>query len=428
MTSTYEPLIYFNVNNDELLQILRMNSEIILPGETGYVDIETFSVNVTATTLNNATYSVSGNTYLQPGNNTVTVTVTSADGTTTENYEFTVYVNRADVSSDTSLASIQVNGLEVIGGFISISSPNSVEVTATSNYNATYTFVIVNDYLQEGDNTIIVTVVAEDGTTTEDYIISVYVKSSNPTLSALRFNGDDILNGSVTFYVNSVTTFVDIIASSDYNAVITISGNTDLSMGYNLINIHIVAENEIDYFDYNLIVYRISASNPFLISPPTVNNISITNGSIITVPSNTNYASVIVNPVNPSATYTITGNTELLYGDNTVIITITAEDGITKKVYTFTVRRPEQPEIPIIKPLEFFKSALNGDSSTNMFRKLALQKVEQNGKPKTGSLSSSQRTALMVSTSRSANKSVNPSVVQSAIRRMRNQGGKKSNK
>jgi hypothetical protein len=140
------------------------------------------SVTVTATTAHpGATAVVAGNTGLVVGDNTVTVAVTAEDGVTVLVY--TITVTRL-LSSDATLA-----GLEVTPGALSppfdpdetayeVTVPyavTSIAVTPTAaDPDATVEVVGDLDDLNVGFNTIIVTVTAEDGTTTMEYTLTVW--------------------------------------------------------------------------------------------------------------------------------------------------------------------------------------------------------------------------------------------------------------
>ena len=150
---------------------------------------------------------------LQVGENTLTVTVTAADGETTASY--TVVLNVL-LSSNTALASFQVNGsdvadgdtveldpyttevevtvetvdenatVEIVGDTVNMDAyTTEVEITATAaDENATVS--AGGSVLVPGDNAASVTVTAADGTV-RVYNFNIYVTplSSNTALSLL---------------------------------------------------------------------------------------------------------------------------------------------------------------------------------------------------------------------------------------------------
>ena len=148
-----------------------------------------------------ASFVVDGNVDLQPGENTVTVTVTAADGETTEDYSITVLI--PELSDDTSFSIFKVNGMEVgDGDSIDLASGTShvnVKFATTDDYA---TYVIAGDgnkvesRLQEGENSLVVTVTAQNGDST-DYTVTlnVLVLSTNAELAEeepVTINGEAI--------------------------------------------------------------------------------------------------------------------------------------------------------------------------------------------------------------------------------------------
>ena len=162
-----------------------------------------------------------GDKSLDVGDNTITVTVTAEDGTTTMDY--TVTVRR--LSSDATLSSM---GLELPddGGVIDLSPDfmtttteyaamvghdvKSVVLTWSLGHSSSTLGYEGLDNLSVGDNTITATVTAEDGTTTMDYTITVTrAKSPDATLSALSLMGSDgvaiALTANVAEHWNSLS-------------------------------------------------------------------------------------------------------------------------------------------------------------------------------------------------------------------------------
>lgn len=67
-----------------------------------------------------------------------------------------------------------------------------------------------------------------------------------------------------------------------------------------------------------------------------VNGSTIGNGSTVNLANGTTSVAVTVTPTESHATYVVTGNTGLTTGNNSVSVVVTAQDGTTQQVYTFT--------------------------------------------------------------------------------------------
>jgi len=160
---------------------------------TGITETPTFTDPNATITLNGtpvASGSASGNIPLAVGPNTITTVVTAQDGTTTDTY--TVVVTRAP-SSIAALTDIAVSEGKLTPSFSSgtmayadsaSSDITSIKVMATVSDNTAT--ILVNGKpvssgtasdaipLAPGNNTIIVLITAQNGTTTDTYTITVY--------------------------------------------------------------------------------------------------------------------------------------------------------------------------------------------------------------------------------------------------------------
>jgi len=184
-------------SSDATLSALTLSSGSLSPsfasGTLAYTALVSNSVSsliVTPTTNDaNATATVNGASAATPvtlavGSNTVTVQVTAQDGTL-QNY--TVAVTRAAASSDATLSALALSSSSLSPSFASgtlaytasvVHSVNSLIVTPTTNdANATATVngasATTPVTLAVGRNTVTVHVTAQDGTTTQNYTVTV---------------------------------------------------------------------------------------------------------------------------------------------------------------------------------------------------------------------------------------------------------------
>jgi hypothetical protein len=223
--------------------------------------------------------------------------------------------------------------------------------------------------LNAGDNYFTTVVTAQDGTTTQSYLLTVNrALSTNTLLTNITLSGvtiNPVFDSNTTTYtavVSNLVTGTDITATAadvDANAQIgpfkitaTTSYPFSLNVGDNPISVDGVAQNG-DIKHYNITVTRAPSSDASLSSLNTTvltfnepfssttynytatvaNNVSQFNF----VPVGTNNAAVITfngNPVN------YLGVTPAInYGVNTYNVIVTSEDGTATHTYTITVTR-----------------------------------------------------------------------------------------
>lgn len=184
---------------DTSLESLTVGGQDGLGGEVTLPPGSRATMVLAVTTDPFASYVVEGNAELAPGENTVTVTVTAYDGTTTEAFEILVIVEALVLSNDTSLESLTVGGQDGLGGEVTLppGSRATVVLVLTTDPFASYV-VEGNAELASGENTVLVTVTAADGETTEDFEVTVVVEeivlSDDVSLEVFLVNGVDALS------------------------------------------------------------------------------------------------------------------------------------------------------------------------------------------------------------------------------------------
>ena len=169
-TSVATYRLIFNVapNVDTTLESLTVGGQdatggaVTLPAGTRAAAV------IAVTTDPFASYTVEGNVDLAAGENTVTVTVTAADGETSETIDVTVTVEEVILSDDLTLETFLVNGvdgktndtIELPFGTTRV----NVKVVTT---DATASFIVTGDGrlepLEEGENELVLTVTAANG-------------------------------------------------------------------------------------------------------------------------------------------------------------------------------------------------------------------------------------------------------------------------
>lgn len=398
-TQEYTLQIQRALSSDASLSSLSISSGVLSPTFSGTVSAYSVTVANTISSLSfsavlsdpNGSAKINGNVLsgtavtvpLSLGQNTVNVVVTAQDGATSKTYTITVY---RPLSSNAGLSSLTISEGVLSPAFSGSVSSYSATVSNTpsnimispvlSDLNATLkvngnglsgTGVLVP--LNFGQNIINIVVTAQDGVTKKNYVLTVYGSlSQNADLASLTissgnfsptFSGADApFSATVSNTTSSIA--VSPVASDPY-ASVKVNGNTfsgtgisvPLSAGQNTINLAVTAQDGVTTKIYVLTIYRSLSTNANLsslnISPGVLSPIfsgSVT--SFSTTVSNTT-ASIIVSPVasDMNATVKINGNVltgtggtiPLNSGQNSVNIIVTAQDGITTKVYDLTVYR-----------------------------------------------------------------------------------------
>jgi hypothetical protein len=335
LTGTYTINLNVAVSTDTGASV-SINGVDRAEGEDIYVPFGTASVDVVVTLTDpNSTYFLDGDLGLETGDNDVVVTVTAADGTTTYDYHYNVVVQ---LNTDTSVNSIIVNGESVIDGSVLNIDPLTVEVDVqvdTTDVDATYTVEGATD-LVVGENQLMITVIAADGETEQQYFIVLNVlPNTDASVSSVTVNGIDVAENDYV-HVEPLTTEVEVlVVTTDENASYEITGGTDLMPGENDLSILVTAaDGETSYTFFATIV--VDPNNDTGVESITVNGETVEDGGTIYLPPFTEDVEVEVVTTDADATYVIDGDQGLGVGDNTLTIFVTAADGLTTQDYTVT--------------------------------------------------------------------------------------------
>jgi len=317
------------------LSVFTVNGATVTDGSSVDLEANTTSVDVVATPVDpTATVAITGKDNLAVGSNDLVVTVTSVDAVTAT---YTVALNVLP-STDTG-ATIYVNGeLRVDGEDVYVDyGTESVEVSVvTSDANATY-FIDGELGLQTGDNALVVTVTAADGVTAQDYTININVHLNTDTsVNAITVNGNVVTDGS-KLELDALTTEVDVqVDTKDIDATFEIEGDTDLQPGENTLMVRVTAadgETQQEYF----ITLNVLLNTDVSLASLTVAGIAAEDGDYVTVDPLTTEVEVLVETTDPNATYEIEGGTDLMPGENGLLITVTAADSETVGTIYLTI-------------------------------------------------------------------------------------------
>ncbi len=332
---------------------------------------------------------------LSPGANGFNIEVTAEDGVTVQTYTVTV-TRAATTSSDASLSAITLSAGALSPAFQSATlnytatvdaSTDQVNATpTTSDANATVTINGSNVasgsasqpiQLQTGDNIITIEVTAEDGVSKENYTVIVtrlpVATGSDSSLSNLAFSTGQLLPAfspaTTTYQLTVTTAATDIIVTptaTDPAASILINGapvNSGeasqpiaLSAGLNILDIDVQSGNGSNLTTYTVEVIRQST----LSNDASLSGLFLSTGSLApqfdtatanysaTVDQLAEYVLITAIPADSNASITANGASAnanggmvvaLAEGANNINVEVTAEDGVSKQIYTLAITR-----------------------------------------------------------------------------------------
>ncbi|MDR1887518.1 MAG: cadherin-like beta sandwich domain-containing protein [Prevotellaceae bacterium] len=326
-----------------------------VPADVASVTIDATATHPSTRIIKNANYPLSA------GINSITVTAQSEDKTTDNPYKITVTRADPNASSDATLSNIELSVGTLVPPFSSertdytanpANEEQSVVITATPNHAAA---VVVGDGekpLKAGANIFEIAVVAEDGSE-KTYTVNVIVFIDNE----LDLSNLTVSNGTLTppfdarirdyrVDVDSDVHNITLTAGALHpNAIVTGTGTKQLYAGDNVFPIEVTIDN-VKTKIYTVTVNRTASTDA------TLKSLTVSVGKLVPEfkPETAEYAVYISNStdsvdITGTASYpdaSVEGNVtgqKLAAGSNIVPLTVTAEDGSTRKTYTVTVVR-----------------------------------------------------------------------------------------
>jgi predicted extracellular nuclease len=335
--------------------------------------VATFTLSDGATAKVGAVDQVSGvtaNDFTSP----VTYTVTAQNGTTTQDWVVTI-TKAAEPNHEANITAYSINGVDGVinsGDYtISVTLPYGTDVT---NLVATFTLstnatakvggvdqvsgTTPNDFT----NPVTYTVTAEDGTSTQDWVVTVTVTpaSSAKDITSFTISGQvsstiDAVVGTVAVvmpYGTNVTALTPTIEVSQFATIDPASG---VAQDFTNPVTYTVTAQDNSTKAWIVTVTVQPASNDATVSS-TVYTVSNVDGTITNVPYNATLATFKSN-ITPAAGATF----EVYQSDGTTVATdlqtgykliCTAQDGTTTKTYTITLN--PAPATPIVyEPFDY---------------------------------------------------------------------------
>ncbi len=390
------------------------NSIIVTPVLTDAA--ATVTVNGTPVVNNNPSSALP----LSLGNNIITVVVTSQDGKNQQTYSLTVNRPKSSVSTLKNL--IVSGGTNLVPGFNSsinsynydvANTTNSITVTPTvTDATATITVngaTVVSGTISAdlpiavGPNPIAIVVTAQDGST-NTYTVNVNrAASSGASLTGLGINNGTLSpsfsSGTISYEIKVPNETDNITVTpqlADATSTVTVNGkavvsNTPsqiiaLAVGRDTITTVVTAQDNSTKQTYTIYVTRESSTNA------TLSNLLVTSGNLNLVSSTgtINYIDNVqsstklialtpaLSDLNAKVKVTVGGNltvtpngssyiiNNLITGNNTITITVTAQDGITQQTYIITVKQAP-PGTNTLSDLSVSNGTLNPIFDSNVY-------------------------------------------------------------
>lgn len=218
---------------------------------------------------------------------------------------------------------------------------------------------------------------------------NAYLKIMRLNVEGTSPNFDKRINDYVII-VDTIVNNLEVIAiPENSDATVQVTGTTDLKTGLNKIIITVTSKDGSNKNIYTISVTKtgnLQKANPNLgslaieysiLSPEFDSNIT---NYLASIPSNVENLNILAVPENQNATASITGFENLQFGDNTVYITITGEDKITKKTYIVNAYRMtnEEEEVEIQKQTEDFEMSQEIIQRTSLVQETSKGEIEQN--------------------------------------------------
>lgn len=361
--------VYRNPSNNNYLSDLKINGVTINGFDRAITNYSmTVENNVTQADViavkedQLATVQGDGTTYLTTSLNTITVTVTAESG---DIRTYTINITRKK-SSNAYLAALSSlegtliptfnKGVDQYTMDVPYEITNLTLTTVVEDANATVN-ITGNENFQVGNsNVVTITVTAEDGST-KDYQIQVTrLPEANNFLSNLTVTsqGGTSYSLSPQFHKNTLNYTVT-VAPSDTNLVIGGQTETTTSSVVGFENILVTA---FPYVHQVVVTSASGVDRTYTItiqkeksSDTNLKGITLDNGVLdpsfdpaitdYTVQVDSTVSSIDIEAIlNPGQTVAGDGTISLTYGENTVSLVVTAEDG-TMKTYTIHVIRDE---------------------------------------------------------------------------------------
>ncbi|MFM8927312.1 MAG: cadherin-like beta sandwich domain-containing protein, partial [Rhodoluna sp.] len=184
------------------------------------------------------------------------------------------------------------------------------------------------------------------------------------SLATFTVEGTDVEDGDIIIVPNGTVSVAVVAVPNDPDATVNISGDTGLATLDNDLVVEVTGSDGLTKQTYTVNVFVSEKapgfSNDATLGSLKVNGTTINPGDIVEVAPLTTAVTVEVTTSDVHATSEIIGARDLVTGLNTASVTITAEDGVTTRTYTFKVR-----VLPLSSNVSLETFTVNGQAVRN---------------------------------------------------------------
>ena len=318
---------------DSSLSVFTVNGAAVTDGAVIDLAPYTTSVSVVATAADAAhsTVVVTGATGLNLGENTLRAVVSASDGTSTT-YTATLVVPL----SDDATSVVTVEGEELINGEsieVDWGTQTVNVVVRTTDTNSTYVVTGATG-LTTGDNLLTVRVTAKDGVSSEETQITVTVlPNTDSSVISLAVDGRIVADNDVVDLDALTESAVIDVVTTDEDATVLVDGADELFAGENDVTIIVTAADGVSSTTYNLTL-NVAYNTDTTLAVFNVEGFDVEDADHLDLEPLTTEVSVEVETTDPDASYEIEGGTDLVPGENDLIVTVTAADNVSTQIYT----------------------------------------------------------------------------------------------
>ena len=328
-------------SNDDTDAIVYVNGVARTDGDEINLPYETDSVTVSVELSDlEASYVVDGGTNLVQGDNELSVTITAADNVTEDLQLFNVLVGDPDVT----LKTLKFNGTTIAneGTATTWTLENTLLLEATDSRSTivvdggTYVAATNKITLEPGENTVLITVTGDDGSTSADYSLTLGAYALEVDWEGNAEPVSVVANGTVS--VDGLVENVSVTATAPLNGWIAeVEGNTDLAFGSNTVTVTYTSVENVEVLStFTVFVGDADLSAEIEIGGETVVFDATGLNGTVSLEDSPASAEVVVSPTDARSTFAVTGGNALNVGPNTITVVVTGADDKTR-TYTITV-------------------------------------------------------------------------------------------